>query len=310
MLNWPVTIGMDVDYLVPEYFAADHPQTLKLIRALSRPRDLFDVISRVMGHPPAWPIDDALRANATAAVLRTYHPDITLVHLLELDSVEHRSGPGSPDALATLERIDTNIGTILQTLQAAGMGDAHVAIVSDHGFLPTRTRLQLNAVFKQAGLLTVERGRISSWKAYFHSSGGSGYVYLHDPSNAAVRNQVRELVDTLAADPKNGIRTIWTEDDLKRAGAQPGAAFGIDMESGFYTGAGLDNILEPTTEKGGHGYSPDRPELHASFVVTGAAFKGKGNLGVVRMTQIAPTLAAVLGMRLSPLSDNPIEMGK
>ena len=96
-------------------------------------------------------------------------------------------------------------------------------------------------------------------------------MYLHDPSNAAVRNQVRELVDTLAADPKNGIRTIWTEDDLKRAGAQPGAAFGIDMESGFYTGAGLDNILEPTTEKGGHGYSPERPELHASFVVAGAA---------------------------------------
>jgi predicted AlkP superfamily pyrophosphatase or phosphodiesterase len=278
---------------------------------MSHPRDLFDVVGIAMGRPVEWPIDDALRANVTAAILKTYRPDVTLVHLLELDSAEHTNGPDTPEALATLERIDAHITTILAGLENAGIADeTNVAIVSDHGFLAISTRLQPNTRFKDAGLITVDRGRIASWQAYFHSSGGSGYVFLKDRSNTAVRAQVRELLDQLAADPKSGIRTIWTEADLKRAGAHPEAVFGIDMEDGFYTGNGHEGLLGNPGDKGGHGFNPERRELHASFIGAGPAFKGKGNLGIVRMTQIAPTLATLIGVSLSPLADRAIDLGQ
>ena len=58
---------------------------------------------------------------------------------------------------------------------------------------------------------------------------------------------------------------------------------------------------------GGHGFDPRRPELHASLIVSGPNAQGRGNLGVVRMTQIAPTVARWLGVGLSPLADQPLD---
>jgi hypothetical protein len=50
------------------------------------------------------------------------------------------------------------------------------------------------------------------------------------------------------------------------------------------------------------------PELRASLIVSGPAARGRGNLGVVRMTQIAPTLARLIGATLSPQADTPINL--
>ena len=48
--------------------------------------------------------------------------------------------------------------------------------------------LQPNAAFKQEGLLKVDdRGRVTEWQAYFHSSGGSGFVYVKDPARSRPR---------------------------------------------------------------------------------------------------------------------------
>ena len=59
--------------------------------------------------------------------------------------------------------------------------------------------------------------------------------------------------------------------------------------------------------RGGHGFSPLRPELHSTFVIAGPSIRKGGRLGVVRMTQIAPTLARWLGVGLSPQADAPID---
>src|SRR5262245_9572148 len=37
VVAWPVTVGMDVDYLVPEYLRYAHPENLTMLRALSSP---------------------------------------------------------------------------------------------------------------------------------------------------------------------------------------------------------------------------------------------------------------------------------
>jgi hypothetical protein len=75
------------------------------------------------------------------------------------------------------------------------------------------------------------------------------------------------------------------------------------MRNGFYSGSGHARLVEPATSKGGHGFDPERPELHASLIFAGGPFAGRGDLGIVRMTQIAPTLARFLGVRLSEGAD-------
>src|SRR5262249_13160151 len=137
--------------------------------------------------------------------------------------------------------------------------------------------------------------------------------YLSDRNDAVLRDRVWTLLQRMKADKADGIENLWTAADIAKLGGPADAAFGFDMRSGFYSGDGHAALLTPTMRtdgtggmRGGHGYSPLRPELHASLVVNGPSIHGRGRLGVVRMTQIAPTLARWLGVGLSPMADVPI----
>ena len=317
-IQWPVTVGLDVDFHVPEFwrtnYGANVPESASFLRAASTPH-LLDAVEIARGKPLNWKLTDAEWTEIASFVLKTYQPHLTVLHLTDLDSAQHTFGPGSPEALATLERLDGYIGTLLQTLDASGIHDqTYVAIVSDHGFLPIGRQLHPNTLFKQQGLLAVNsEGRITSWQAVYHSSGGSGYVYVRDRSDTALKNRVWTLLQQLKADSSNGIENLWTSDDIARLGGPPDAAFGFDMRSGFYSGSGHTTLLTNTMRadgggmRGGHGFSPLRPELHSAFVIAGPSIHKGGRLGVVRMTQIAPTLARWLGVGLSPQADAPID---
>jgi predicted AlkP superfamily pyrophosphatase or phosphodiesterase len=317
-VTWPVTVGMDVDFHVPEFwrtsFGTDHPESVMFLKAASTPH-LLDAIEIARGKPMPGRQSDGDRLDMAKFILSTYHPNLMLVHFVELDTAQHNTGIGSAESLATLERIDGYIGALLKTLTEAGLREqTNVLVVSDHGFLPISKRLQVNAIFKQERLLEVDdRGRISKWDAYFYSTGGSGFVFLKNPADQQLASRVRAILDKLRANPANGIRAVWTRDEIVKLGSFPDAVLGIDMESGFYTGEGHDTLLagvsmnDGRAMSGGHGFDPRRPELHASLIVSGPHARARGNLGVVRMTQIAPTVARWLGVGLSPLADQPLE---
>lgn len=305
-INWPVTVGMELDYLIPEYFRFSHPENLSMLRALSTPRTLLEAVEFTRGKPFAWPLSDRDRTDMALFVLRNFDPHVMLLHLVELDSAQHGFGPGSAEATETLGRVDALVGEIVAAVKASSVGArTNIAIVSDHGFLAVKTLLQPNALFKREGLLKVGAGgRVTDWQAYYHASGGSGYVYLKDP---ALAGRVGALLDTLKQDPANGIRAVWTRADLDVRGAHPSAAFGLDMADSFYSGEGHDVLVKPSATKGGHGFDPERQALHSAFIIAGPDVPAHGGLGVIQMTRIAPTLASILKVQLSPLAAAPLE---
>lgn len=278
-----------------------------MLRALSKPGSLIDAAEIARGKPFGWPQNDRDRTDLTTFILKTFDPHVTLLHLIELDGAQHTYGPGSPEALKTLAKMDGHVGEILEAVRTSGRADrTHVAVVSDHGFLPLETQLQPNAALKRAGLFSVDaRGDVTSWRAYFHASGGSGFVYVKDDAD---RQRVRQILMDLKNDPANGVREVWTSRDLAARGSHPDAAFGLDVVDGFYTSGGHDVLVKPSSSKGGHGFDPARPALHASFVLAGPAVQKRGSIGVIRMTQVAPTLAAILDVRLSPAAAQPIDL--
>lgn len=304
-VTWPVTIGMDLDVNAPEYIGSRHEESLGMLRVLSQPPGLLDAAANMRGKPFGWPQTDRDRTDLASYIIRTHDPHVLLVHLIGLDSAQHGSGPGSADALRTMHEIDGYVGEIVAAVRAAGHADSTtITVVSDHGFLPLERQLQPNAAFKAAGLLTVnERGAVTSWRAWFHSSGGSGYVFVKD---AADRPRVKQLFADLQRDAAHGIREVWDREALAARGAHPDADFGLDVVDGFYTGAGHDVLVKAASNKGGHGFAPDRPALHSSLVMAGPAVVRRGSLGVVKMTQIAPTLAGILDVRLAADAGTPI----
>jgi predicted AlkP superfamily pyrophosphatase or phosphodiesterase len=304
-VTWPVTIGMDLDVNAPEYIGSRHEESLGMLRVLSQPPGLLDAAANLRGKPFGWPQTDRDRTDLASYIIRSHDPHVLLVHLIGLDSAQHNAGPGSPEALRAMREIDGYVGEIIDSVRAAGRADATtVAVVSDHGFLPLERQLQPNAAFRQAGLLSVnDRGAVTSWRAWFHSSGGSGFVFVKD---AADRPRVKQLLDTLQRDAAHGIREVWDCEALAARGAHPDADFGLDVVDGFYTGAGHDVLVRAASNKGGHGFAPERPALHSSLVMGGPAVTRRGSVGVVKMTQIAPTLAGILDVRLAADAGVPL----
>jgi predicted AlkP superfamily pyrophosphatase or phosphodiesterase len=309
-VSWPVTVGMALDYNVPEILRSRHRENLDLMAALSSPPRILESYGDSTGKPLAWPPTDADRAGLAAWLVRTFHPNLLLLHIFDSDTDAHTYGPDAPEALAAIERADVEVGRVLDAVSQAGLADqTDVVIVSDHGFLPLEKQLQPNFLFKREGLLTLnERGQVTGWEAFFHSSGGAGFVYLKRPDDHALTSRVGALLQQIAADPANGVEKVWSQAELRQAGAHPDASFGLTMKPGFYTSGAHEALLVSTTSKGGHGFDPARPELKATLVMAGPDVAKAGDLGLVSMTRIAPTVARWFDVQLSPQADRPLDL--
>jgi len=307
-VSWPATVGADIDYLVPEFGGvAANPKWLELIRALSSPRGVLEKYE-AQGSALPWPMSDRDRTALAAWMFRTYRPHLLMLHIYDTDDAMHTYGPGSPEALESIEEADARVQEIVKAVADAGLQSrTDIVVLSDHGFLPLAQQLQPNNAFKREGLLEVDdAGRIQRWDAYYYTAGGGGFVILRDPEDAALRDKVAALLQKLAADPANGILTVLNRQELQKAGADPRASFFIDMRNGFYSSGGHAALLSKTSGRGGHGFTPSRPELHASLVMSGPDVPRAGSLGVVRMSQIGPTIASWFQAKLSPQADQPL----
>jgi predicted AlkP superfamily pyrophosphatase or phosphodiesterase len=230
-----------------------------------------------------------------------------LLHLIAFDAIQHELGPGTPEAIAVLERLDVVVGTLREAAERAAPGKATVAVVSDHGFARTDAELNLFPAFRAAGLF-VDDGqmRITDWKAMPWTAGGSIAVVLKDPADAATREQVRQLLTSLAGDPANGIDRVLDADTLHRRGGFPTASFLVGLKPAWRAGSRLTGpVQSPGRVLGTHGHLPDLPEMRASFFVVGPGVPAGRSLGRVDMRDVAPTLARRIGLTL-PSADGKI----
>jgi predicted AlkP superfamily pyrophosphatase or phosphodiesterase len=208
-----------------------------------------------------------------------------------------------------LRDIDRHLERILTTMESEQLlEDTFVAVVSDHGYVTVEHAVAPNSAFRQNGLIeTDSSGRVTAWQAFSLGSGGSSLVYLKDRSDAQLVARVREVLDSLEADARSGIDRVLDRDEVVAAGADPEAAFAIEMRLGYSVVEEMGALFGPSYIKAMHGYPPSHPQMNASFIITGPGLAGRGDVGTVRMTQIAPTLARLLGFSLSPHADTPIE---
>jgi len=253
---------------------------------------------------------DRVRTRYSLDILEHQKPGFMTVHLSALDESEHMSGVYSEDANKTLEAVD---GMVAQLIDAAKKNDPKtvVVIVSDHGFVNVHHALNIAIPFLQAGLIeakTAANGSVTvtSWKAEPWATGGLAAIILHDPSDAKTREQVRVLLQQLAADPANGIAKILSKDEVKQAGGFPNAEFLLALQPGFTMAGAFSGplVTDQPPVKGTHGYLPSFPEMRASFFVLGEGVAHGRDLGIIDMRQIAPTVASILGVSL-PTAKEP-----
>lgn len=310
---WPTSVGARITDNLPQIWRTGSPDDEKLGRALSTP-GLEQRLSAELGPYPGGMhetvAEDEVRARFAVRLIETRHPAFTTVYLTGLDTEEHLTGPFSAAANAVLERLDALVGTLRAAAERASPHRAVVCVVSDHGFAAVEHDLNLYAAFLKAGLFGVDDAhKIVSWKAMPWPAGGSAAIMLADPADDAVRTEVARLLASLAAEPGNGIDRILEPPALAERGGFPGAAFYVALRPGYELGYAMSEpLVSAPTNRGMHGYPPDRPEMRASFFIVGPGVARDRSLGDIDMRRIAPTLARMLGVTLGGAEAEPLDV--
>jgi predicted AlkP superfamily pyrophosphatase or phosphodiesterase len=295
---WPVTVGARFDWSFPQIWRSRTDEDDKLMAALATP-GLFEEVHHRYGRTPAEHRGDDARADAMELILEQKKPDLSFFYLTDLDTAEHASGPFSPAANKTLESIDGQVGRLIEATKRAGTFEQTVfAVVSDHGFLPITKVVKPNVLLRAAGLLDVQQGKVTAFRAVAWKAGGSCAIMLRDPADAIARESVVTVFKEAAALPESGIAKGDEGSVIAAKGGFSGAALVLEAREGYAFAAGVEGpAVEDATDKGAHGFSPERPELRATFVIAGPGITHE-TLGVIDMTDIAPRLAGVLSLSL------------
>jgi predicted AlkP superfamily pyrophosphatase or phosphodiesterase len=256
----------------------------------------------------AW--QDEIWTAAAEDILERHKPDLLLLHLLALDDTNHEYGPMTNASLTAMAFLDAKVKQIVDVLKRTGLLDnATLIVVSDHGFRNYRNRIQANVLLRESGLLSGDGDRAKG-DAWVMPEGGTAMVYVTDPARRA------ELVPKLRATftGAEGVEGVYGAEAFGKLGlptpmqsdqapdvllfAKPDYMFGNESEGAYITrGPG----------GGTHGYLNTDPQMQAIFIAWGRGIPWGIQLGNISNVDVAPTVAALLGIKMSAVKGHAIE---
>lgn len=311
-LAWPTTLGAEVAELVPDIVPTRRGETwLSLLAGATIPPGLLERVRAAGGEAPEaaypGPARDAVLARVACELLSgPAPPALLLLHLSQTRPALAARGPDSPEAAEAFRGADRSLAGILRCLDAAGrLAASAVVVVGDHGVLPLHTLVQPNAVLAREGLLRARPGggsEVERWSAIARSNGGSAFVYARDEESAL---RARRLLAEEAA--RSRAFRIVSAKEMLEIGADPGAWFGLEANPGYAFGNATGGLLlAPANARGAGGYLPGRAGMDAGFVAWGRGIRGGVRIPEMRQSDVAPTLALLMGLDLGDVEGRPL----
>jgi len=240
-------------------------------------------------------------------ILREHRPNLALLHLINVDHIEHESGPKSSEAYAAIKEADELVRQVWDELKKDFPGKATLFIVSDHGFSPIKRVLLPNVILRKAGLVKTEGKKETaspSSAVQVVPQGGAALLYVMDEARRPeIVAQIKKAFTGV-----EGVAQVVGPEQLKDYGVAdpkddphaPDVILFGEMGCTFGdTAAGELPFNEKPERKGSHGHDPALPDLHATFVAWGAGIKQGARLDEISNTSVAPTIAKLMGLTLA-----------
>jgi predicted AlkP superfamily pyrophosphatase or phosphodiesterase len=312
-VGYPVTVGSAINFNLPEIFNVPGSESSEPpIRRHANPPELLDELSAALKVDasklasftldlPSFEMADRIRTDAAVYLIEKHRPNLLLLHLVSFDQAQHKHGPFSAEALAVLERVDELLKRMMDAAERAGIAnETAIFIVSDHGFMKVEREFHPNVVLAKKGLLTVgAQGKITSWRASAQTFGGSAAIIVKDPKDEQAVREAEEAFTEIFKQPDSPIWRIVSRRDISRLGADPRAAFYIEAAPmTIFSSGNSGATISKSSERGAHGYLPQRSEMRASLMMAGRGIKPGVKLEYARLTDVAPTIVRLLGLEM------------
>jgi predicted AlkP superfamily pyrophosphatase or phosphodiesterase len=298
---WPLSGRAPVDHDLPGVWPQD-ALALPTQRRTARPPGLLEELEREATgrlHDERFRYGVLARddqAGAMAAYLLERHrPALLTVHLVGTDWWQHAEGRDGPGVRRAVAAADRAIARIVEAAEQAGILDRTAFVITgDHGLSDMHVRLAPNAWLVEVGLHEARRDR-GEWRAAFHSSGGTIFLYLRDPDDHDAIARARAAVEARPAGERRLFRVLEREEIVRRGG-DPRAALALAAEVGvvFNESPTLPSL---TPVIGGtHGYVPEEPEMLTGLVLWGAGARSGAVASRPALEDVAPLVASLLGI--------------
>lgn len=256
-------------------------------------------VAQAIAEAPAEPgaARDAALVRAACALLTGANPPRLLGLVLAQAGIARAAAPpGSRAAEAAVAGADAELGRLAGCLGRAGrLASSALVVTGDHGALPVHTAVRPNVMLAEVGLLTAQGGAIVRWNAIARSNGGSAFVYAQQEDDALLARRALEE----AAGQTGAFHVVSAQEMLAR-GADPQAWFGLDAAPGWVFEDSAEGArLGPASLRSTGGYAPGEARMATGLVAWGAGLRPAVRVPELRQIDVAPTLAALLGVPLA-----------
>ena len=252
----------------------------------------------------AW--QDDIWTAAAVDIIEKHKPNLLLVHLLTLDDISHRYGPGTPASFTAMAFLDAKVKKIVDAVKRSGRSKRTTfIIVSDHGFREYKRKIRPMVLLRQNGI-SFDPLNPSKADAWVVPEGGTAGVYVTDPDRKA------ELIPELRRifSGAEGVTKIYGTEDFDEIGYPTASSQAPDLVLAaspdyMFSGESEGDYATPA-EGGTHGYMNSDPQMQAIFVASGANIRKGERLGNISNVDVAPTIAALLGLPMEHTAGHAI----
>lgn len=247
-------------------------------------------------------LDDFITACAVDT-LKNEQPDLTLIHLVDMDSMRHRYGVRSKQAQEAWRGHDSRVAKLIQATKDAGTFEqTNFVFLGDHYQKNVDHMIHLNMLFAKAGWLSPIAEKTTyrnNWQVTAKTCDGETYVYTRGHIDLG---HLKAMIAGV-----KGVQHIYDGADAVKLGADPKCKFLVEAQPGYYF---TDEVNRPAVvEKvdpaslgthdryhGVHGYGPTQPDYYTTAMFYGPDIKEGGQVDSAHLVDEAPTFARLLNL--------------
>ncbi|MBW8359400.1 MAG: ectonucleotide pyrophosphatase/phosphodiesterase [Weeksellaceae bacterium] len=217
-------------------------------------------------------------------------PHFISFYFPEVDKNGHLFGTESPQTREAVKFVDEAVGQLISEVNRLKLPNVNFIFVSDHGMkdVDLENPLAIPEMLK-------DKNRFI-------------YVNAQTLLRVTVKNEqeVQQVYRELKRGKTEGYKVYLTENFPKKLHYRTSDDRFARIGQILLVPDAPRVFLEPTSKKtpGKHGYNPYKvPEMKATFVASGPAFKQKKKIGEFRNVDIYPLVAEILGLEITESID-------